>query len=61
MPEFECKKLDGTTKMVHKRDLILRPSAYAIILQDANILLMRLRHTRKYHLPGGGVHIGERI
>jgi 8-oxo-dGTP pyrophosphatase MutT (NUDIX family) len=61
MPMIECKKLDGTTKMVHKKDLILRPSAYAIILRDPDILLMRLRHTGKYHLPGGGVHIGERI
>ena len=61
MPMIECKKLDGTTKMVHKKDLILRPSAYAIIMRDANILLLRLRHTGKYHLPGGGVHIGERI
>jgi len=61
MPMIECSTLDGNTKLIRKKDLILRPSAYAIIMRDANILLMRLRHTGKYHLPGGGIHIGERI
>ena len=58
---LECTSPDGTTKLVHQKELILRPSAYAIIMRDANILLMGLRHTGKYHLPNGGVHIGESI
>jgi len=61
LPMIEYKTLDGTMKNVWIKDLILRPSAYAIIMRDANILLMGLRHTGKYHLPGDDVYIGERI
>ena len=61
LPMIECTSPDGITKLVHQKELILRPSAYAIIMRDAYILLMGLRHTGKYHLPGGGVRIGERI
>ena len=45
MPMIECTSLDRTTKNVRIKDLNLRPAAYAIIMRDANILLMRLCHT----------------
>ena len=61
MSKIECRTLTGETTMIPKEDLILRPAAYAIIIQDARILLMQLRHTGKFHLPGGGVHTGEHI
>ncbi len=61
MPMIECTSLNGTTKNVRIKDLNLRPAAYAITMRDANILLMRLRHTGLYHLPVSGVHKGERI
>lgn len=57
----ECVTLDGQRKVVRKSKLILRPAAYAIILHNQRILLLKLQHTGKYHLPGGGIEVGERI
>jgi 8-oxo-dGTP pyrophosphatase MutT (NUDIX family) len=61
MPKIECRTLTGGIKMIPQEELILRPAAYAILIQEKRILLVRLHHTGKYHLPGGGVHTGERI
>lgn len=58
---IECVTLAGRTKMIPKENLVLRPAAYAIIEREGKILLMKLRHTGKYHPPGGGVEAGERI
>jgi 8-oxo-dGTP pyrophosphatase MutT (NUDIX family) len=61
MPMIECRTLDGTTKLVRDKELILRPAAYAILVDQGKLLVLRLRHSGKLHLPGGGVHTGERI
>ena len=61
MSEVECITLDGHTKVFHKDRLILRPAAYALIVHDGKLLLLKMHHTGKYHLPGGGIHIGERM
>ena len=61
MNEIECISLDGRRKMVQKDHLILRPAAYAIIMDKGRILLLKMRATGKYHLPGGGISPGERI
>ena len=58
---IECRTLDGTTKLVRDKELILRPAAYAILVDQGKLLVLRLRHSGKLHLPGGGVHTGERI
>ena len=44
-----------------KERLILRPAAYALIRHNGRLLLLRMRHTGKYHLPGGGISVGERM
>lgn len=61
MSEVECITLDGRTRVFRNDRLILRPAAYALIVHDDKLLLLRMRHTGKYHLPGGGIEIGERI
>jgi 8-oxo-dGTP pyrophosphatase MutT (NUDIX family) len=61
MSEIECITLNGNTKSIQKDSLILRPAAYAIIVQDGKLLLLKMRFTGKYHLPGGGIKIGERM
>jgi len=41
--------------------LVFRASAYAIILHDGRVLLLRNRSSGKYAFPGGGIEIGETI
>lgn len=57
--EVGCITLDGHTKTIKKDRLILRPTAYALIMHESKLLLLKMRHTGKYHIPGGGVEIGE--
>jgi 8-oxo-dGTP pyrophosphatase MutT (NUDIX family) len=61
MSEVECLTLDGGTRVFPSDRLILRPAAYALIMQDSKLLLLKMRHTGKYHLPGGGINVGERM
>jgi 8-oxo-dGTP pyrophosphatase MutT (NUDIX family) len=61
MPVVECITLYGHKKLVQKDKLILRPAAYAIIVRQGQVLLLQMRHTGKYHLPGGGISAGETI
>jgi ADP-ribose pyrophosphatase YjhB (NUDIX family) len=58
---IECVTLDGKIKSVHKDSLVLRPAVYALVVHDDQVLLMRMCHSGKYHPPGGGVQVGERI
>jgi len=61
MSDIDCITLDGSIKRIPESSLILRPAAYGILLNQHRILLMRMRHTGKYHLPGGGLNIGETL
>jgi 8-oxo-dGTP pyrophosphatase MutT (NUDIX family) len=61
MPLVECITLDGRKKMIQKDNLVLRPAVYAVVVHDGKALLMRMRHTGKYHPPGGGISVGERM
>jgi 8-oxo-dGTP pyrophosphatase MutT (NUDIX family) len=61
MSEVECLTLDGGTRVFASDRLILRPAAYALIMQDSKLLLLKMRRTGKYHLPGGGINVGERM
>lgn len=61
MSVVECIKLDGRKKMIQKDSLVLRPAVYAIVVYDGKILVMKMRCTDKYHPPGGGISVGERI
>jgi len=61
MSLVECITTDGRKKMVRKEELRLRPAVYGIIVNDGKVLLMRLLRTGKYHPPGGGIDLGERV
>ncbi len=61
MTLVECTTLYGHKKQVPRDQLILRPSAYAILAHSGRVLLLQLRHSGKYQLPGGGIEVGERI
>ena len=58
---IECITLDGHKKMIQRDSLVLRPAVYAIMVRDGRVLLMKMRHTGKYHPPGGGISVGERM
>lgn len=61
MPGIECLTLYGQIKLVPVEKLSFRPAAYAVLIRDQEIMLLRMKATGKYHLPGGGVEVGERI
>lgn len=58
---IECFTLFGMKKLVPKAKLVFRPAAYAIIVKDQEILLLKTKTTGKYWFPGGGIEIGERM
>lgn len=49
--------IDGNEYEVTVADLAWRPSAYGIVVHAHKILLVK--ENGKYHLPGGGVDLGE--
>lgn len=49
--------IHGTNHQARIHDLSWRPAAYAIIVHDGKILLTKQHNA--FHLPGGGVEIGE--
>lgn len=51
------KDLNGKEYEITAKDLAWRPSAYGIVLRDDKILLVR--ESDRFHLPGGGVDLGE--
>jgi len=51
------KDINGNEYEVTSADLGWRPSAYGIVIDDAKILL--IKENGKYHLPGGGLELGE--
>lgn len=61
MDFVECDALLGGKKLIPREKLTFRPSAYAIIVNDGQILLLTNRQSGKYVLPGGGIELGERI
>lgn len=61
MEMVECTTHYGKKKLLPKEKLTFRPSVYAIIVNDGNVLLLNTTHTGTYSLPGGGIEIGEPI
>ncbi len=56
-----CRKLScGETVVVPADELVVRLSAYGIIVHQGRILLMRLP-SGKLFFPGGGVELGESL
>jgi ADP-ribose pyrophosphatase YjhB (NUDIX family) len=56
-----CYRIDGTTIEVPEERLAFRPSAYAIVLRDSRLLVVRMRELPGIGLPGGGVELGETL
>ncbi len=61
MSVVKCSTLFGEKKLLPVERLTFRPSAYAIIRHDDQILLLGMRNTGKLCLPGGGSEVGERL
>ena len=61
MSLVECIRLDGRKIMVPQERLVLRPAVYGIVVHEDKVLLMTLQRRDKYHPPGGGVGLGERM
>ena len=62
MDTVECRVFTtGLYMPIARERLIFRPSAYALILREGRILLMRMRRTGRYALPGGGIELGETV
>ncbi len=61
MSLVECTTLYGEKKLIPAERLIFRPSAYAIIRYEGQILLLNMRSTGKLFLPGGGSEVDERL
>ncbi len=61
MGEVDCITLSGEIRRIPASQLSLRPAAYALILSEGKIALLKMKQTGKYHLPGGGIITGERI
>ena len=57
----ECVTLSGEKRLFPRERLVLRPAAYALILQQGRVLLLTMRRTGKYHPPGGGIHPAETV
>ncbi len=57
---IECTAYSGGRKTVPATDLVFRASAYAIVVQGTEMLLIRERDG-KYFFPGGGIERGERM
>lgn len=53
------KDIEGVQYDVDTSELQWRPSAYGIVVREGKILLTKQNDT--YHLPGGGVELGERF
>ncbi len=51
------KDVEGNEYEVTATDLTWRPSAYGIVIHEDKILL--IKESGKYHLPGGGIDLGE--
>ena len=59
MKKILCKNFDGKRRMVPTKDLIFRPSVYAVIIKGNKILLSQ--QWDGYDFPGGGIKKGELI
>lgn len=58
---IQCQTFYGEKRLVPRERLLLRHSVYGLVRNGEHVLLVRVRSTGKYYLPGGGVERGERI
>lgn len=57
----KCKSIKGNYVELPEEKLSFRPSAYAVIIHDGQILMLNNKSNGKLFFPGGGIKIGERI
>jgi ADP-ribose pyrophosphatase YjhB (NUDIX family) len=56
-----CRTLHGGVVELPRERLTFRPTVYAVAVRDGSLLLVRVRSTGRYALPGGGVEVGESL
>jgi ADP-ribose pyrophosphatase YjhB (NUDIX family) len=61
MAEIACVGLNGQVVQVPAEQITIRPAAYALMVRNGKVLLLKMKQTGKYHLPGGGIAAGERL
>lgn len=61
MADVKCTTFFGKVKPIPKEKMEFRPAAYAILIKDKKILLIRMKRTGKYFFPGGGIEKGEKL
>lgn len=61
MKTIRCKNNFGKFVEIPKNKFFFRPSAYAIIIKDQEILTLTNKSNHKLWFPGGGIQIGEKI
>lgn len=52
---------DKEHELPNERTFSWRPSAYALVLKDDEILFIKSRFHGKWELPGGGIDLGESL
>ena len=57
--QVDCITLDGSIKKIPQAEVKFRPAAFSLLRNEDRLLLLKLKATGKYHLPGGGVELGE--
>ena len=55
----QCHTFSGSFKSVPKHKLRFRPSVYAVIIHNSQLLLVENRLAYKDALPGGSIELGE--
>lgn len=61
MDTIECENVHGERIQVPRTSLTFRPTAYAIIVRDGEVLTVREADIPRFAFPGGGVECGERL
>ena len=56
---IDCAVFSGGRTQLPPERFTFRPAAYAFILHESKLLLLRVAATGKYTLPGGGIEPGE--
>ncbi len=58
---IDCDVFSGGRIQLPRERFAFRPATYGLIFHDNKLLLLNIRATGKYTLPGGGVEPGERL
>lgn len=59
--KIPCTSVFGNTVEVEQEKISIRISAYGIMTHNKKILLLRMKDTGKYCLPGGGIDAHEKM